>query len=121
MKTTQERVLIAYAGLGAIRQKVKGVDALSVFHLKTQLEENVNFQIEEEHRLCDEYGGSVNAVGSFEFKDESKRPEFNQAVRELREMEVDLKADIPTISLSRCPEITLEDIEKLNGFINWKG
>ena len=116
---TQGKILMAYTALTRIRGKVKGKDALALFHLKNQLQENIDFQGEEEMRLVEEFGGTVTPEGMVLIADEEKRKGFNAAMAELRRMEVDTKTDTPTISLERNPEITMEDIEQLHEFINF--
>lgn len=118
MKTTQGKVLTAYTALTRIRNRVKGKDALALFQLKNRMQENIDFQGEEELKLVDEYGGQVTD-GMVLIADEEKRKGFNAAMAELRQMEVEIKADKPEISMDRCPEITMEDIEQLHEFINF--
>jgi len=120
MKTSQEKVLTAYAALMRIRKTVKGKDALDLFHLKNQLQENIDFQSEEEMKLITEYGGTVTENGVILIADDGKKKAFTQAMIELRKMEIEVKADIPTVSLERNPEITMEDIEQLDGFVNFR-
>ncbi len=120
MKTTQGKVLNAYAAMARIRRKVKGKDALGLFHLKNLLQENIDFQGEEEMKLVDEFGGQVTQEGTVLIADDEKRAAFNKAITDLREMEVEIKADAPVISLDRNPEITMEDIEQLHEFIKFE-
>ena len=120
MKTTQGKVLQAYAAMGRIRRKVKGRDALDLFRLKNRMQENIDFQSEEEMRLVEEFGGQVTQEGTVLIADEEKREAFNKAIADLRGMEVEIKAEAPVISLDRCPEITMEDIEQLHEFIDFK-
>lgn len=120
MKTTQEKVLTAYSALTRIRKTVRGVTALDLFHLKNQLQENIDFQSEEEMKLIDEYGGTVTGDGLVLIADEEKKKAFAKAMAELRKMEVEIKADMPTVNLEKNPEITMEDIEQLHEFINFK-
>lgn len=120
MKTTQGKILTAYAAIARIRRVVKGKDALNLFHLKNQLQENIDFQSEEEMKLVEEFGGQVSQEGAVLIADGEKRAEFGKAIAEMRGMEVEIKADMPTISLDRCPEITMEDIEQLHEFIKFE-
>ena len=117
---TQGKVLTAYTALTRIRGKVKGVDALALFRLKNRLQENIDFQGEEEMRLVEEFGGQVTPEGMVLIADDEKRKGFNRAMAELRTMEVEIPEEKPEISLERCPEITMEDIEQLNDFVKFK-
>lgn len=120
MKTTQGKVLTAYTALRRIGKKVRGKDALDLFHLKRKLQENIDFQGEEEMRLVEEFGGQVSQDGVVLIADEEKRQAFNNAMLELRAIEVEIDTPAPVISLERNPDITMDDIEQLDGFINFK-
>ena len=120
MKTTQGKVLTAYTALMRIKGKVRGKDALDLFHLKNQLQEFIDFQGEEEMKIVEEHGGQVTPEGTVLIADEEKKKAFQTAMMELRNMEVEVKADQPTLNLERNPEITMEDIEQLHEFINFK-
>ena len=120
MKTTQEKVLTAYAALMRIRKTVKGKDARDLFHLKNQLQESIDFQSEEEMKLITEYGGTVMENGTILIADEEKKKAFTKAMIELRKMEIEINADIPTVSIERNPDITLEDIDQLHEFVNFE-
>lgn len=119
-RITQRQAMQAYIALNGIRRKVKGHDALNLFHLKRQLQEAVDFQIEEEQKLVEEYGGKVTQEGQVIIVDDQKRAEFNKACQEMQDLEIKTKPEMPVISLDRNPDITLEDIEMLDGFIIFK-
>lgn len=120
MKTTQDKVLTAYSALMRIRKVVRGRDALDLFHLKNQLQENIDFQSEEEMRLIEEYGGTVTNEGIVLIADDEKKRAFAKAIGDLRKMEVEVKADKPIIHLEQNPEITMEDIEQLDAFVTFR-
>lgn len=120
IKTTQGQILTVMTAIGRIRQRVKGHDALNLFHLKNVLQEHVEFQADEERRLVDEYGGKVTETGVVLIADDDKRKEFQEEYKKLLEMEVEVNTGAIVLPLDRNPEITLEDIEQLNGFIIFK-
>ena len=120
IKTTQAKVLSAYSALNRIRNRIKGRDALNLFHMKKVLQENFDFQVEEEEKLVEEYGGVITENGSILIDDAEKRKAYNKARQELGEMECEIKTEVVVISLDRNPEITLEDIEQLAGFVDFK-
>ena len=120
IKTTQGKVLDAYAALNRIRQRVKGHDALHLFHMKNKLQENIDFQTEEEKKLVDEYGGVITEAGQVLIDDKEKRLAFREEYRKLNEMECEVDTEVLVLNLDRNPEITLEDIEQLSGFIDFK-
>ena len=120
IKTTQGKALNAYSTINRIRNKIRGKDALNLFHLKNVLQENVDFQVEQERSLVEEYGGTVTETGAVLIEDKDRRLEFQQAYRELQEMECEVKTEPLTMSIDRNPDITLDDIEQLDGFIIFK-
>lgn len=120
IKTTQGKALNAYSTINRIRNKIKGKDALNLFHLKNVLQENVDFQVEQERSLVEEYGGTVTETGAVLIEDKDRRLEFQQAYRELQEMECEVKTEPLTMSIDRNPDVTLDDIEQLQDFIIFK-
>ena len=120
IKTTQGKILTAMEALGRIRQRVKGHDALNLFHLKNVLQEHIDFQSEEERKLVDEYGGKITETGVILIADDEKRRAFQEEYKKLLAMEVEVNTGVVVLSLDRNPDITLEDIDQLNDFIIFK-
>lgn len=120
MESTQENVLNAYKAIGKIRNKVKGKSALALYKLKRELQVNVDFQIEEERKLVDAYDGTINENGFIEIPDAIKRSEFAKAYAELNATECGIDSEPVTVSMDSCPEITLDEIESLAGFVNFE-
>lgn len=120
IKTTQGKILTAMEALGRIRQRVKGHDALNLFHLKNVLQEHIDFQSEEERKLVDEYGGKITETGVILIADDEKRRGFQEEYKKLLSMEVEVNTGVVVLSLDRNPDITLEDIDQLNDFIIFK-
>lgn len=115
--TTMDKTANAYLALARIRSKVKGKEALHLFHLKNVLQENVSFLTEEEARLVGEHGGVITDTGAIIIADPEKRTAYQKARKELGEMECEVNADPVTVSLDRNEELTMEDIELLDGFV----
>lgn len=120
IKTTQGKTLNAYKALNSMRKKVKGKDALALFHLKRIVQENVEFHGEEEKRIIESCGGVLLPGGTVVIEDPEKRMEFLKAQAELREMECELKTEPVTLSLDNNQDITMEEIEDLEGFVNFE-
>lgn len=120
MKTTQGDILRVYAGIGGVRKKVGGREALDLFRLKNKLQEYIDFQSEEEERIAADHGGQVAENGMILIADPEKRKDFNKAIRELREMEIELDYTPIAISIEANPKILLEDIENLAGFVDFE-
>lgn len=119
IRTTQQKVIAAYTTLTALRKKVRGKDALDLFYLKNRLQENIDFQAEEETRLVADHGGKVTDGGQIIIEDPEKRASFQKAMGELGAMECEIKAEPVKVSLDRNPDITLGEIEALDGFVKF--
>lgn len=115
--TTMDKALTAFMALTRIRSKVRGKEALHLFHLKNVLQENVNFLTEEEARLVEENGGVITDTGAIIIADPEKRKAYQQARKELGEMECEVHTDPVKVSLDKNEELTMEDIELLDGFV----
>lgn len=120
IKTTLGRAVTAIGTINRIRQKIKGHDALNLFHMKNVLKEQLEFMTEEEEKLVEEYGGVIAEGGLVVIADKDKRAAFLKAHKELEDMECEVKTEPLSMSLDRNPDVTLEDIEQLDGFINFK-
>ena len=119
IKTTQQKVITAYTTLTALRKKVRGKDALDLFYLKNALQTNIDFQAEEEAKLVADHGGKVTDGGQIIIEDPEKRASFQKAMGELGAMECEIKAEPVKVSLDRNPDITLGEIEALDGFVKF--
>ena len=120
IKTTLGRAVTAIGTINRIRQKIKGHDALNLFHMKNVLKEQLEFMTEEEEKLVQEYGGVIAEGGLVVIADKDKRTAYLKAHKELEDMECEVKTEQLSMSLDRNPDVTLEDIEQLDGFINFK-
>ena len=117
IKTTMDKAFNAFITLSKMRNKVKGMDALHLFHMKNVLMESVDFQNEEEVRLVEEHGGTITDNGTIIIADKGKREAYQKARKELGEMECDVQTDPVKVSLERNPDITMEEIELLQDFV----
>lgn len=120
IKTTQGRIIDAMGAISRLRQKARGVDALALFRMRNVLQEHVTFQAEEERKLIDECGGTILENGMVRIEDTEKRNKFNEEYRKLLNLEVEVKTEPVKVLVDRIPDITLEDIEQLNGFIDFE-
>lgn len=117
INTTMDKTLTAFGTLNRVRGQVKGKTALDLFRLKNALRESVDFQAEEELKLVDEYGGTVTDTGTIIIADKDKREAFLKARKELGEMACDVDCDPVHVDMDKCPDITMADIEQLDGFV----
>lgn len=120
METTMGKALEAYAALNSVRDKVKGKTALDLFHLKNMLKEAVDFQCEEEQKLVEQFGGVVTEAGMIIIADKEKRAEYTKERKKLAEMEYEVKTEPVRVDLEKAPDITMEDIEQLDGFVKFE-
>lgn len=119
IKTTQEKAVAAYKAINELRQKVKGKEALGLFHMKRVLQEHVDFMVEEEDRLFNEYGGKMLPGNLVVIENPEKRAEFQKAYKALLQTECEVKEEPVEISMEKNPDISLEQIEVLDGFVNF--
>lgn len=120
IKTTMNEAFNAYLTLSRIRSKVKGMDALHLFHLKNMLQESVDFQNEEEGKLIEEAGGVITDNGTIIIADPEKKKAYMKARKELAEMQTEVQTEPVKVNLERNPDITMEEIELLQGFVEFE-
>ena len=120
IKTTLGKAVTAIMTINRVRQKIKGHDALNLFHMKNMLKEQLDFMSEEEEKLVKEFGGVIAENGLVIIADTDKKAEYSKAHKELEDMECEIRTEPLTMSLDKNPDITLEDIEQLDGFVNFK-
>lgn len=117
MKTNHRKALNAYAMIQRMAQKVTGRTAFALFKLKQELAGIVQFQREEELKLVEKYGGSIDEKGSITIPDDEKRKEFLKEFNALGEVECEINQ--VEIQIDSIPEITMQEIETLDGFVKF--
>lgn len=117
IKTTHGKTYSAFIALSQIRGMVRGMDALHVFHFKTVLQESVDFLTEEEMRLVQEADGIITGTGTVIIPDKAKREQYLTERKKLDELPCEIPADPITIRIDKCPDVTAEQIEMLDGFV----
>lgn len=111
---TQAQAVQAYGTLMKIGGKVTGADAFALFRLRKQLREVVEFQVEEEQKLVDKYGGKVEN-GRILIPDVEKRAAFIAEHDALGAM----ACDVEPVEAG-TEGITMDEIEVLDGFVTWR-
>ena len=119
IQTTHGKAYNAFIALSQVRSLVKGMDALHVFHMRNMLKEAVDFMAEEEMRLVGEAGGTVTDSGMVIIPDPAKKAEYMKARAELDGMPYEVDADPVVIRIDRCPDVTGEQIEMMDGFVEF--
>lgn len=116
---TQNRAVVAYTTIMNMGQKVSGKPAFALFKLKQTLKGIVEFQSEEEMKLVEKYGATVTEDGRILPGDDAEKfAELVKEKEELGNMECDV---VPVeIDLDSIPEITMNEIEALDGFVIFK-
>lgn len=119
MKTKQGKAVQAYVTLQMMGKKqINNFTAYKLYRLKKDLQQVVEFQSEQEEKLIQELGGTVEN-GQLNVP-EGKGPEFNQKHRELEEMECEIDRDKITIWMKELPQISISEMEALDEFVDWK-
>jgi hypothetical protein len=117
IQTTLGKVYSAFIATNQIRNMVKGTDALHLFHLRNMLKESVDFMAEEDVRMVAEAGGTIMETGMVIIADKEKRSEYAKARKELDNQETEILTDPIRIRIAKCPDVTAEQIELLDGFV----
>ena len=112
---TQGDAVRAYGAIVRMGQKATGAAAFTLFRLKKSLQEIFEFQNEEEQKLVKKYGGQMIDNGLVVIADKEQREQFQKEVEKLHAMECDIQP--VTIPAAAIPEISLAEIEALDGFV----
>lgn len=116
-KQTQQQALTAYAILMGMGKKATGEAAFSLFRMKQQLRDIVEFQSEEEAKLVDKLGGKITESGQIIFAGDEEKRAFIEGKKKLGSMEIDPAIEPVRIAPDKIPEINMDEIEALQGFI----
>ena len=114
---TQQQALTAYAILMGMGKKATGEAAFSLFRMKQKLREIVEFQAEEEQKLVDKLGGKITETGQIIFAGDDEKRAFIEEKKKLGEMKIDPAIEPIRIAPDKIPEINMDEIEALQGFI----
>ena len=117
IQTTHGKAYLAFIALSQIRGMVKGMDALHAFHMRNRLKESVDFLSEEEMRLVQEADGIISENGTVMITDREKRETYLAERKKIDELPCEIPADPITIRIDKCPDVTAEQIEMLDGFV----
>ncbi len=113
---TQGDAVKAYGTIIRMGQKATGAAAFVLFKLKKQLQEIFDFQREEEQKIIEKCGG-VSEQGMILISDPEKRAECIRQLKELHALECEIQP--VQIQASAIPEINLDEIEALDGFVEF--
>lgn len=121
MKTTQGKVVKAFNVLATMSSKpMNSFAAYKLFRLKKALTPVVEFQSEQEYKLIEELGGTIDQNGRIHIEDKEKQVEFITRHQELEKMECEIETEKISMFPKELPDISLSDMESLEEFIEWK-
>lgn len=122
MKTTQKKAIAAFATLTVMGQKpMDSLTAYKLFKLKKALTDVVEFRTQQEMKLVEKHGGTVTETGQVRIEDENARKEYAKDYRELEQLECEVNVERVEMSLQNFPQMTIQEIESLEPFINFEG
>lgn len=120
MAQNHRQALNAYVTITRMGKKATGKNAFALFRMKQKLKELIEFQAEEEQKLVEAHGGTIAEDGTITIKDEDQRIAFSADKAKLYELPVDPEIEPVTVELDGIPEITMDEIEALDGFVTFK-
>ena len=115
----QFRIIKAYKALIKLGQQDLPIKlAFDLFKIKQALQPQWDFQVDEEAKLTT--GTKVNADGSVTFESPEAAAAFRQRLKELSDIDVDMKIKPVQIPLS-TPGLTLsmDDVDALDCFVQF--
>ena len=115
----QFKIIKAYKALTKLGQQDLPIKlAFDLFKIKQALQPQWDFQVDEENKLA--VNAKVNADGSVTFDSPEAAEAFRQKLKELSDIDVDLKITPARIPLS-IPGLTLsmDDIDALDCFVQF--
>lgn len=125
MKTTQGKAVSALIAINRISgQKMPSFAAYKLFRLRKKLKDVAEFQGEQEEKLVEELGGKINEMGRVIWNDPgekaTKDAEYAKRHKELEDMECEIDTEKIMMTFKEISEITPQDMEALDDFIEWK-
>ena len=115
----QFKVIKAYKALTKLGQQDLPIKlAFDLFKIKQALQPQWDFQLDEEKKMTD--SAQVNADGSITFETQEAAAAFWQRLKELSDIDVDLKVKPVQIPIS-IPGLTLsmDDVDALDCFVQF--
>lgn len=125
MKTTQGKAVNALIAINRISgQKMPSFAAYKLFRLRKKLKDVAEFQGEQEEKLVEELGGKINDLGRITWNDPNEKAtkdaEYAKRHKELEDMECEIDTEKIMMTFKEISEITPQDLEALDEFIEWK-
>ena len=119
----QYQINKAYAALSRLANMQMPIrDAYNLYMLTEQIKPAYNFELEQERKLIEKYGGTLDQeTGAFIFKDKETTEAFRGEIMELNNLDVDVEFSVVTIAMESlgAQKITPVDIMCLEGFVSF--
>lgn len=93
--------------------------AYALYNLRKSMESQADFQLEQEKKLMNEFNGTVTENGMINFGNSENAQKFVEKLKELEDLEVEFVFTPINLPLTEDIKITPNDIEKLDGFVNF--
>lgn len=115
------KILNAYPIIKDLKKiRFNGKTALQLNRMEKELKEVYDFQMEEHQKLFKDYKPEYNQeTNQLSFKTEDECDAFLKASNELDELEHEVKAPVVRIPIEKVPEISGDDMDKLEGLIEF--
>lgn len=96
--------------------------AYNLFKLKKKLDMLFEFEVDQEKKTVEKYGGVINADGSIKFPDKATTEIFGNAMTKLLQTEIDEEVEPVVINTDDAGDISITPdlIWKLDGFVNFE-
>ena len=115
------KILNAYPIIKNLKKiRFNGKTALQLNRMEKELKEVYDFQMEEHQKLFKDYKPEYNQeTNQLSFKTEDECEAFLKSSNELDELEHEVKTPVVRIPIEKVPEISGDDMDKLEGLIEF--
>ena len=115
------KILNAYPIIKDLKKiRFNGKTALQLNRMEKELKEVYDFQMEEHQKLFKDYKPEYNQeTNQLSFKTEDECEAFLKSSNELDELEHEVKTPVVRIPIEKVPEISVDDMDKLEGLIEF--
>lgn len=115
------KILNAYPIIKDLKKiRFNGKTALQLNRMEKELKEVYDFQMEEHQKLFKDYKPEYNQeTNQLSFKTEDECDAFLKASSELDDLEHEVKTPVVRIPIEKVPEISGDDMDKLEGLIEF--
>lgn len=114
----QSQIIAAYNIINKLSdQKINLNTAFQIYKLKNKLKEYYDFQFAEEQKMLASRGATISD-GSIHFPNQDDANDFVSEMRKMGEIEHDIAITPIDLSCSENIELSIREIEQLDGFIH---